>query len=227
MSINKKSPAVLNEDFFLKFNALKKYNKGQIILEPGEEPSGVFYLKSGFVRLYLISKDGKEITFNIFKPGSSFPMTWTFTDSPNIYFFECLTDTEILKAPKEKVIELIKQNPSTLFDITKRTLSGLEGLTKLMDALLSKNAYHQTCSVILMLASRFGERKNQVITVNIPLTHRILGTLAGLSREATSRELEKLVKENIIEHNNHKLVIKKINKLEKEFSTNAPDNVIF
>jgi CRP/FNR family transcriptional regulator len=217
----------LDEAFFTKFNSLKKYKKGQIIIEPGTKLTGVYYLKSGFVRFFIISKEGKELTFNIFKPGSYFPMTWALTGSENIYFYECLTDAEITKAPKEDVIAFLKQNPEYLYDLAKRTLSGLEGLTKLMDALLSKNAYHQVCAIILMLAKRFGEERNKNISVALPLTHRLLGTLAGLSREATSRELEKLVKENIIEHNNQKLLIKNIKKLEEEFTEYSSENIIF
>ena len=217
----------LDEDFFLKFNASKKYKKNQIILEPGVVPSGVYFLKSGFVRLYLISKDGKELTFNIFKYGTYFPMIWALADSSNIYFYECLTDVELLKAPKNEIIQYIENNPSVLLDLTKRTLSGLEGMTKLMDVLLSKNAYQQTCAVILMLAKRFGKTINNNLTIDVPLTHRIIGTLAGLSREATSRELEKLEKEKIIDQNNHKIVVKNLTMLEEEFATFASDNIIF
>ncbi len=223
-----KSLKQFDEEFFLKFNSSKHYKKEQIIIEPGLEPSGVFYIKSGFVRLFLISKDGRELTFNIYKPGMFFPMIWALSDSPNIYFFECLTDVELLKAPKNEVAEFLKSNPVVLLDLTRRILSGLEGLTKLMDILLSKNAYNQVCAVILMLARRFSNpNKNNHMAIEVPLTHRIIGTLAGLSREATSRELEKLEKEKIIEQVDHKIIVKNIKKLEDEFATFAADHIIF
>jgi CRP/FNR family transcriptional regulator, cyclic AMP receptor protein len=228
MKINSKSLQKLDEDFFLQFKNTKYYKKEQIIIEPGVEPAGVFYLKAGYVRLFLISKDGKELTFNIYKPGMFFPMIWAITDSPNIYFLECLTDVEVLKAPKEKVAEFLKENPEVLFDLTKRILSGLEGMTKLMDVLLSKNAYNQVCAVILMLARRFSSNlMDHQLTIDVPLTHRLIGTLAGLSREATSRELEKLEKEKIIDQSDHKIVVKDVKKLEEEFTTYASENIIF
>jgi CRP/FNR family cyclic AMP-dependent transcriptional regulator len=223
-----KSFQKLDEDFFSGFKNLKKYKKNQIFLEPGVEPSGVFYLKSGYVRLYLISKDGKELTFNIYKSGMFFPMIWAIADAPNIYFLETLTDVELLKAPKEKVIEFLQDNPEIVFDLTKRILSGLEGLTKLMDVLLSKNAYNQVCAVVLMLAKRFGNHSTEnLVVIDVPLTHRIIGTLAGLSREATSRELEKLEKDKIIDQSSHKLVVQNLSRLEEEFTTYASENIIF
>ena len=51
----------LDEEYFLGFGKARTYKKNQIIIMPEDEPEGVFYLKSGFVRLYLISKDGKEL----------------------------------------------------------------------------------------------------------------------------------------------------------------------
>jgi CRP/FNR family transcriptional regulator, cyclic AMP receptor protein len=226
--VTKNSFQKLDGNFFSQFNNLKYYKKDQIILEPNSEPNGVYYLKSGYIRLYLISKDGKEITFNIFKSGMFFPMIWALTDSPNIYFLECLTNVEVYKAPKEKVKEFLEDNPKVLYDFTRRVLSGLEGMTKLMDVLLSKNAYNQVCAIILMLAKRFSSPKsNGHLIIDIPLTHRLIGTLAGLSREATSRELESLEKQKIIEQTNHKIIVKNIKKLEEEFTTFASENVIF
>ena len=228
MTNNKKVVLALNEAFFSQFGPAKKYAKNKIILEPGEEPNGVFFLKSGYIRLYLVSKEGKELTLNIFKSGMFFPMIWTITEIPNVYFLETLTDVEILKAPRKEVLKFLEANYSILFDLTKRVLSGLDGMTKLMDVLLSKNAYYQVCAVILMLGKRFGEEnKNGYLSVEIPLTHRLIGTLASLSREATSRELEKLTREKIIEHTEHKLIIKKLAKLEEKFTAFAPDNFIF
>ncbi len=227
MALINKSMLALDKDFFAKFKTLKRYKKNQIIIKPGEKPSEIFYVKSGFVRLYLISNEGKELTFNIFKPDTYFSMIWALNESVNIYFFECITSTVILKAPIEKVTKYIEENPAVLYDLTKRTLSGLEGMTKLMDALLSKNAYHQIMFVLLILALRFGKKKNNYTIIDLPLTHRLIGTLAGLSREATSREIEKLTKEKIISQINHKIVVKNIKKLEEEAATISEENIIF
>src|ERR1035437_1957935 len=112
----------LDENFFAQFKLAQKFKKNQLILGPAAEPSGIFYIKSGFVRLYLISEGGKELTLNIFKPGTYFSMIWALNNAPNIYFYESLTDVLLLKAPKNEVVKYIENNPSVLYDLTKRTL---------------------------------------------------------------------------------------------------------
>jgi CRP-like cAMP-binding protein len=205
----------LDENFFAQFKTAQKFKKNQLILGPAAEPSGIFFVKSGFVRLYLISEGGKELTLNIFKPGTYFSMIWALNNVPNIYFYESLTDVLLLKAPKDEVVKYIENNPSVLYDLTKRTLRGLDGMTRLMEALLTGSAYQQIASVLLVLARRFGkEKNNNEIIIDLPLTHRIIGTLAGLSRESTSLELEKLTKDKIISQKDHLILVKDIKKLE-------------
>ncbi len=206
----------LDEDFFSKFKTVQQYKKNQLILGPGTEPSGIFYVKSGYLRLYLISENGKEITFNILKPGAYFSMIWAINNSPNIYFYESLTDVLLFRAPKDDVLKFLRSNPDVLYDLTRRILSGLDGMVKLTEALLTGNAYQQIASILLILTRRFGKQSKDGTVIDLPLTHRLIGTLAGLSRESTSLELEKLTKDNIISQKDRQIVIKDLKKLEEK-----------
>ena len=47
------------DDFFLKYKKVH-YKKGTIIIRAGEDPSGICYLKEGFVKQYAISVKGKS-----------------------------------------------------------------------------------------------------------------------------------------------------------------------
>jgi CRP-like cAMP-binding protein len=217
----------LDEAFFTQFNSIQKFKKGKLILWPEMQPSGVFYVKSGFIRQHLISKDGKEITVNILKPETYFPMIWALNDTPNIYFYECLTETVLLKAPRNGLVKHLKNNPDLLYDLTKRILSGLGGITKTMEILLTGNAYQQISYIVLVLAKRFGKPVDgKGIIIELPLTHRLIGTLAGLSRESTTIELQKLEKNKIIFKENGSLLIKNMEKLEEESSTDSAENII-
>ncbi len=189
----------LDEEFFAQFKKLLKFKRNQVIMGPGGKPLGTFFIKSGFVRQYLISEDGKEFTFNIYKPNTYFSMTCLLNNTPNIHYYESLTDTVLLRAPNDGVIKHIENNPGIIYDLVKRTLSRLDGVTRLMEALFTGNAKQQISSVLLVLVRRFGKKNNgKGFTINIALTHRIIGTLAGLSRESTSIVLETLEKENVI-----------------------------
>ena len=209
----------LDEQFFVQFNRIQAYKKGEIILRPQEEPKEVYFLKKGFVRLYLITLTGREITFNIYKPGTYFPLTWAIGNLPNFYFFEALTNVTVYTAPRKKLLELVKNNPKLLFALTKRTYIGLDGIVRLTQTLLTENAHGKLISVLLVLGRRFGRKKtNGDLVIRLPLTHRILASLANMSRETASLELEKLQKEKTITYNGHSITINKLQKIEEESS---------
>ena len=208
-----------DEQFFSQFNHVQLYKKNEIILRPNEEPKEVYFLKKGYVRLYLLAQTGQEITFNIFKPGTYFSMIGAIGNLPNFYFFEALTDVTLFGAPHGELIKFIKNNPRFLFSLTKRAFIGLDGIVRLTQSLLTGKAPERVASILLVLARRFGKKmSNGNLVINLPLTHRILASLAGMTRETTSLELEKLKKKNIIAHVDHLFVIQNLKKIEEESS---------
>jgi len=63
--------------YFSQFNIIK-YSKGETILRGGDTPQGVYFIKSGFVKLGSIYREGKELTLALYKTGDFFPVVWTF-----------------------------------------------------------------------------------------------------------------------------------------------------
>ena len=204
------------ENFFSQFKLLR-YRKGEVIFRAEDDPPGVFYLKQGYVRLYSLSDQGRELTFNIFKPGSYFSMMWALGGSPNGYFFEALTPVEVWRAPKDRLIEFIKKEPEVLFELTRRILVGLNGILAIMQSLLFGNGHTRVASVLLVAAKRFGKhQKTGEVVIQLPLTHQNIASLAGLTRETTSLVLEKMEKDKLITSDHHFLTIKNIKKFEEK-----------
>src|SRR4030065_72904 len=101
------------DTFFERFKTLR-FRKREIILGAEEEPKGVFFIKSGYVRSYSISEEGREFTLNIYKEGTYSPATWALAEIPNTYFFEAMTPVELTKAPKEELLVFLRANPEIL-----------------------------------------------------------------------------------------------------------------
>jgi CRP/FNR family transcriptional regulator len=220
-----KSQLLKLDKFFIGFKPVRLYKKGEIIIRAGDIPNGVFYLKKGFVRLYSISSEGQEITFNIFKPGSYFPMFWAIGNSSNTYFFEAMTNIEVCRAPKNELIKFLKKEPEILFELTRRILVGLDGLLTMAEYRLFGSAYTRVASVILICAKRFGRKSNNGdIVIELPLTHRQIASFAGLTRETTSLAIQKLKNIGVVNYNRHLVAVKNIKKLEKELAIPKEEN---
>lgn len=205
------------KNFFESFGNTKNYRKNDTILRSDEEPIGVYFLSAGYVRFYSITEDGRELTLNIFKPGTFFPMLWALGEMDNMFFFESITPAKVYIAPKDKFLSFLDQNQDIFKDLNKRLLVGLNALIIRMQYLLLLDASQKVKSVFIMLARRFADgrgRKN--IRIDFPLTHKEISNLCCLTRETTSLEVKKLEKKGIIKRDKQFYIISDIDKLEKE-----------
>jgi len=190
------------------------YRKGETIIRAHDEPTGVNYIVRGYVKLYSISPEGQEFTLNIFRPGSYFPIMWALGGENNHYYYEAVTPTEIRRAPKKEVLNFINENPGVLLELTKRLISGLEGILIRMEHLILGDAKQKVSSTVFLLAKRFGEKNGKgKITIRLPITHQGIANLAGISRETTSLEMKRLEREGTISKQGRLIIVQRIGKL--------------
>lgn len=192
------------------------YKKGETILHGGDAPQGVYFINKGYVRDYSISRDGEELTLIIFKPEDFFPMNWVFNDTPNFHYFEAMTAVELWRCPKEDFIAFLKANPDVFFELADHISLRLGGLLQRMEYLVFGNAYQKVASILMICAERFGEKSDGGIRIPIPLTHKDLAMLVGMTRETVSIEMKKLERKGIIEDNRRSIMVADMKKLRLE-----------
>lgn len=203
-------------DFFSQFKPVA-CKKGEILIGVGKSPEGIFYLKKGFVKMNAVFEDGRELTLNIYKNGSYFPMFWLLTDISNTYYFQALTDSQLFCAPKDKVIMFIQKNPDVLFELTSRILTGVNVLLNNIEYLLSGNSSNRVAAALFLCARRFGENLNDgQMTIKVPLIHQDVANLAGITRETASTVISELQKKEIISRKGRFLVVLNMKKLEEK-----------
>ncbi len=195
------------------------YKKGSAIIRAGEEPSGAFFLKKGYVKMSYVFENGVEIIFNIFKPGSLFPIIWFVGEVDNSYDYQAMTDIEVFKSPKAEVLKLLDENPDILFNLTKRIVIGFDGLLLNIRHILFGNSLVRVSSAIYIMVKRFGRReKGGKFFIKIKLTHQDIASLSGISRETASIAIKKLERGGIITQKKGYFLVNDIKKLEESIT---------
>lgn len=206
------------ETFYKQF-VTRNYKKGEMLIRADDDPQGIFCLTKGYVRQYTISKNGFELTLHILKPISYFPMVWAVNGTPNIYYFEALTPVEVGRAPREDVVNFIKDKPTIIFELLSELIEDYaESLTRI-EHLVFSDAYRRVISVLLYIAKHFGEIKNDGIIVTHRFTQQDIATLVGVARETASNELSKLEKKGLIKYVDHSMIFNSMDKLELELES--------
>lgn len=203
------------ESFFTQYKFIR-YKKDEILFRAEDTPPGAYYLKNGFVKQYIVSKEGSELILHIYGPGSFFPMMWVIGEVPNEYFYTAMTACTTFRGPTDKTRQFLVENPDVVFDLTKRLYLGVEGLLKRIEDLSLGTAYTQVISVLLYLAQHFGKRKGKSIVIPYKFTHQDISAIMGTVRETATRELDKLVREKLILYEKHSIIIPDIERLRKK-----------
>lgn len=200
------------EELFFQYPPLH-FKAEEIVIHPEEPPQGVYFLKKGFIRMYVISPSGREVTLRIYPAGCCLPLTWVLNEQENKYYYEAFTDLMVYRAPKSSVNDLIKINPQVGFELINRELVILHELLARTKYLTLGDAHKKVAAAIVYLAKHFGQLDHGKVYINHWFTHQDIASLAGVVRETASIELDRLRKKGLIEFIQRSIVINDINGL--------------
>ncbi|MBI2443139.1 MAG: Crp/Fnr family transcriptional regulator [Candidatus Levybacteria bacterium] len=208
-------PRNLFEQFF-STSRLFSYKKGDIIIRPDEVPQGVYFLQKGFVRFYNISDEGEELTFLIFKPGDFFPVRFAITDESITYYYEPMTSVDVRRVSTELFRIFLKKNPEVLYEIAGSILLRLRTVFERMQYLAYGNAYEKVASILYVFSKEYGKEEKEGVLITVPMTHKDIASVIGMTRETVSVEMGKLSEKGLISHEGKYVVVKNPEKLRKE-----------
>lgn len=204
------------ESFFCTYRQLR-FKKGEMLLQGDRDPAGIFYLTKGIVRTYSISKNGEELTLNIYKPYSFFPMSYAMSNIHNKHYYEAMTEVVVHIAPKEDTLDFIVQHKEVIYDLLRRMYTGIEGVFEHIESLMSGDSSEKLIAVIRILSNRFGREVNgggRIIALK--MTEKDIASYAGMSRETVSRQLQVLKRKKLITYHKGVLEISNAKMIDRE-----------
>lgn len=214
--MNNRKPKSL-VDLFLKQKP-RLYKKGQIILRPDDNISGIYYIEKGFVRGYSLTKDGSKKTHLIYKAGNIFPVVAAFSPKISDTFFETIESAILRKIEKNDFFNLIKKDNIILFEVIQEISMQMKIYVARLDGLEYIKANSRIIDHLLFLSEHFGKKQNKNIFIQVPLTHQDIAESTAISRETVSREIELLKRKNLIINKNKHFIINDLRKLKKELN---------
>jgi CRP-like cAMP-binding protein len=143
-------------------------------------------------------------------------MVWAINGTPNVYYFEALTEVEVGRAPRDQVINFIKDKPTVMFALMSEMLEDYAETLTRIEHLVFSDAYRRVISVLLYIIKHFGEKNKDGVVVHHRFTQQDIATLVGVSRETASNEISKLEKKGLIKYVDHSMKFASVRKLDSE-----------
>lgn len=179
------------------------YKKGEFVIRPGETPSGIFYIKSGLVKAYDITKYGEENLLIIRKPGEILGLTWAITGQNRNIIYATLAPTELLQISREQFVTFLRTSPEAALPLVDMVIDMYRLHSERIITLEYRSVRERLISFLLSTAKRFGEEENDdesddAILLKVPLKHQDIASSISATRETTSRELAYLERQGLI-----------------------------
>lgn len=190
----------------------RSIKKRSIILYQGEVPRAAYVLKSGVIKAYSVNRMGEEQIVSFHTAGDMFPAPWIFGKaSSSLYYYETLSDCELLSMPKQTLVEAIYGDKALLETVLSYFINNYTGLLLRITALEQSRAVEKILFTLYYLLFRYGkEVKPGVFTVQLTLTQSVIAGMVGLTRETTASELNKLRRKGVLTYAHHQYTINKI-----------------
>ncbi|NEQ44488.1 MAG: Crp/Fnr family transcriptional regulator [Leptolyngbya sp. SIOISBB] len=170
------------------------YTKGEIVFHQGDEGEGFYLVRSGRVKVFKLSKNGKEQILHIFGEGDHIAEVPAFDGKPFPASAEALEPTEVLFFPRQFFLTLLEQNPALAINMLKSFARHMRRFSQLVDNLSLREVPGRLATYLLQLSAQSGDADIVTLDLNKGQLAAMLGTIP----ETLSRVLYKLSREGAI-----------------------------
>lgn len=180
------------------FTTMTTYPKGAVLQRPEQPLEGLYFVKTGKLRLYTLHESGKEYTIGILKKGNSFGSTNIFDLGTKNTFIECIEESLVCHFENRQLEDFLYNRPQLMLGIMKTLGKKVEEQQEMLEELAFYDLRHRVLFWLKKLSLEFGIREGEYYIIDLPLSHQDLANMVGATREGVSAILSALSKEGLI-----------------------------
>lgn len=206
----------LQESDLLKINEItiqRNYRKGSIIFMEGDTGEAFYFIKSGKVKIYKTSPDGRELIFAILSEGDVFAEVTLFNDINYPASAEVMEDASLGMIKNQDLEGVISKNAELALAIIKVLSRKLFNSQQKVKELALGDTFMRTAQTIIKLAEEHGKKTDEGLEVKLDISRQELANMIGTARETVSRALSQFKKEGSVDISGKKIIVKDMQKL--------------
>ncbi|MCU0524348.1 MAG: Crp/Fnr family transcriptional regulator [Elainella sp. Prado103] len=173
------------------------HHRGDILFHQGDAGNGFFVVRSGRIKVFKLSTDGKEQILHIFGSGDHFAEVPAWDGDCFPASAAAIEKSEVLFFPRQSFFDLLAQQPALTINLLKSFARHLRHFSHLVDTLTLREVPARLAVYLLNLSSPTTDPD----LVTLDLTKGQLAARLGTIPETLSRAFAKLSQENLIEMN--------------------------
>ena len=194
--------ASLDEDTLVTVAATavhRTYAPDEVIFLEGEPCAGLFCVRSGHVKIYKASPEGREQILHISGPRESFNDVAVFDGGPNPASAQAMDATEVCLIERSAMLNLFDHYPKLAQAVVAMLAARARMLVNMVEDLSLRSVTGRLAKLLLDQATQGGEAT--------PLTQQQMAARLGTVREMISRALRQLEAEGLVRREGRQIVV--------------------
>jgi CRP-like cAMP-binding protein len=176
----------------------RAYIRGDLIQVEGERCDGLWIVRSGRVRVFKTSPEGREQVLALIGPGESFNDVPVFDGGANVASAEAVEAATAVCLRRDDVQALLEREPTFAVAVIRVLGARLRHMTGLVEDLSFRNVAARVAKILLGQASDPEAGR---------LTQSEMAAIAGTAREVVGRALKALEQEGVLQTDHGRIVI--------------------
>jgi CRP-like cAMP-binding protein len=180
---------------------ISTHSKKEVIFSQGDDADSVFYIRSGKVKVAVVSKDGKEAVIALLGADEFFGQGCLIGQPKRLATASAMTECVTMRLKKMEIQQLIHDEPafSQMF-VTHILARNARIEEDLIDQLF--NSTEKRLARLLLLMANFG-KNGQAEPVLATISQETLAEMIGATRSRVSHFMNKFREQGFIEYNGH------------------------
>lgn len=186
---------------------MKQYKKGSMLFSQGDPVNYVYIVKTGRVKIFCLSEDGKTHTFEILADGHIVGAGDYLLGGYHKTFAEVMQESDIYLIAGSKFDSLLLTNPGFSFAVIRELARKSNMLTEQISEHAFMDVQERLLQSLARLADDYGRRTKKGVKIDLALTHEVISEMLGVNRSTITTSLNRLKKQGFLWEENRRLVI--------------------
>ncbi|HYZ92962.1 MAG TPA: Crp/Fnr family transcriptional regulator [Actinomycetota bacterium] len=191
----------------------RKYRKGNVIFVQGEQGERCFTIVEGAVKISAYHPDGREAVMAVLGPGDVFGELSLFDNAPRSADATAIENTELLSLDTSAVTEAIRLHPELAIALLRVLGRRLRHTNEALQDIAFFDVPGRVARRIADLADAHGEKTDDGVIIELPLSQENLAQMVGATRESVNKALSLLKRRGLVTRVGRRYLVTDVQKL--------------
>jgi len=200
-------------DSLIGYTRVEQYPAGREIFDKGSPGQSLMAVLRGSIKISSLSRDGKEVVFRIINTGEIFGEIAALDGEERSADAAAMTDCELLVFDRTDFLRMLENRADLCMILLRILCRRLRQTTEQVEDVMFRHLESRLAKALLQLAGRVGLHGLQSKAVELHVSQREFGNMAGGSRESVNKFLQNWHRQGLIDLGKASILIKDIDAL--------------